>query len=304
MSLFRRFFPTAQERRDTVRAREIIERALREARKPAGCTKSAESGADIRNRLLTLVDDIEKETGQLAVVFAADGTLTHPRLIEALDKRRDDGELLKLSIGSCFINPQATQYVNQAWPATVKLYQRRPNNEELINEKATVLAAFLVHNLDTTVEACKQLNAAGFNGVQQELTQEQGVLVRLEEAACWYRVIDELAYGFIHEYRSLFVDYLLDTLARELALQGVPPDLICRTMAERSQEYSQYREWTSGDANRMAGTLLWSAGKHAGASVGLERHFTFIIMFGTLFLGRLKRALVYELLTGNEKRPT
>jgi len=304
MSLFHRFFLTAGERRDVEQARNMIQRALQEARKPKGCGQSAATGADTRRRLLTLVGDVEKEIGQLAIVFAADGTLTHPRLIEALYRRRDDGELLKLSISSCFMNPQATQYVNQAWPVTVKQYQHRQNNEELINEKAAALAAFVVHNLNTTVEACKQLTATGFDGIQQELTPEQLILVRLEEAACWYRVIDELAYGFISEYRARFVDYLLDTLAHQLALQGVPPDLICRTMAERSEEYSRYREWVSSDANRMAGTLLWNAGKHAGLPVGLDRHFTFIIIFGTLFLERVKRALVYKLLTGKEKHPT
>jgi hypothetical protein len=304
MSLFRRFFPTAQERRDAEQARQIIEHALRESRKPKGCAKSAEFGADIRDRLLTVVEEIEKETGEPAVVFAADGTLTDPRLIEALHKRGDDGEVLKLSIGSCFVNPHATQYyVNESWPPAVKRYQSRPNSDELIHEKATILAAFVVHNLDAAMEARNELNAAGFSGAEQELTQEQIILMKLEEAACWYRIVDELAYGFIREHRPLFVDHFLDNLAHLLALQGALPDLICRTMAERSQEYSQYREWTSGEVNGMAETLLWNAGKHAGVPVGLERHFTFIVMFGTLFLIRLKRALVYELLTGEEKCP-
>ena len=298
MSLFRRFFPTAQERRDAEQARQIIEHALRKSRKPKGCAKSAESGADIRDRLLTLVEEIEKETGEPAVVFAADGTLTDLRLIEALHKRGDDGELLRLAIGPCFVNPQATQYVNESWPATVKRYQSRPNSDELINEKATALAAFVVYNLDAGMEARKELNAAGFTGAEQELTQEQIILLKVEEAACWHRVVDELAYRFISEHSPLFVDYFLDKVARLLALQGVPPDLICRTMAERSQEYGQYREWCSSDDSRMAGTLLWHAGKHVGMPFGFERHYMFNMMFGTLFLMRVKQALVHELLTG------
>jgi hypothetical protein len=300
MSLFRRFFPTAQERRDAEQAREIIEHALRESRKPEGCAKSAEFGADIRDRLLTLVEEIEKETGRLAVIFAADATLTDPLLIEALHKRGDDGELLRLSIGSCFVNPNATQYVNESWPATVKRYQSRPNSDELINEKATALATFVVYNLDAGMEARKELNAAGFTGAEQELTQEQIILLKVEEAACWHRVVDELAYRFISEHSPLFVDYFLDKVAGLLALQGVPPDLICRTMAERSQESGQYREWCSSDDSRMAGTLLWHAGKHVGMPFGFERHYMFGLMFGTLFLMRVKRALVHDLLTGEE----
>jgi hypothetical protein len=261
MSLFRRFFPTAQERRDVEQVRQIIEHALRESRKPKGCAKSAESGAYIRDCLLTLVEETEKETGEPAVIFAADGTLTDPRLIEALHKRGDDGELLKLAIGSCFVNPNATQYVNEGWPATVKRYQSLPNTDELIGEKATVLAAFVVHNLDAAIEARKELNAAGFSGAEQELTRDQEFVVNLEEAACWYRIVYELAYGCILEHRTLFADYFLDKLAHLLALQGVPPNLICRTMAERSQEYGQYREWCSSVSN----------GKQSGPRIGMEK---------------------------------
>jgi hypothetical protein len=301
MSLFRKLLRNTQQRRDAAQAEEIIELALRRSREPKGCAKSAELGADIRNRLLTVVHEIEKETGEPAVVFAADGTLIHPRLIEALGKRRDDGEPLRLSINSCFINPHATQYVNEPWPTTVDRYHCRPNGGEVIHEKATLLAAFVVHNLNVAVEAREQLKAAGFEGVEQSLTEEQELLVKCEEAALWYRIIDELAYGFIREFRSLFVDYFLDTSAHLLGLQGASPALICQTMVERSEEYARYREWTA-DVDRMAGTLLWKASKHVGGPFGLERHFMFTTMFGTLFLMRVERALVYELLTGSQKK--
>jgi hypothetical protein len=301
MSFFRRLLPNAQQRRETAKAIEIFERALRESRKPIGCAKSAELGADIRGRLLTLVDEIEKETGEPAVIFAADGTLIHPRLIETLGKRHDDGELLRLSINSCFVNPHATQYLNEPWPTIVEKYQHRPNNTELIYEKANLLAAFLVHNLNVAVEAREQLKAAGFQGVEQSLTEEHELLVKCEEAALWYRIIDELAFGLIREFRSLFIDYFLDTLADQLGLQGASPKLICRTMVERSKEYAQYREWTA-DVDHMAGTLLWNASKHVGGPFGSGRDFMFTTVFGTLFLMRVERALVYELLTGNNKR--
>ena len=188
-----------------------------------------------------LVDEIEKETGEPAVIFA-DGTLIHPRLIETLGKRHDDGELLRLSINSCFVNPHAIQYLNEPWPTIVEKYQHRPNNAELIYEKANLLAAFLVHNLNVAVEAREQLKAAGFQGIEQSLTEEQELLVKCEEAALWYRIIDELAYGLIREFSPLFVDYFLDILADQLGLQGASPKLICRTMVERSKEYAQYRE--------------------------------------------------------------
>jgi hypothetical protein len=300
MSFFRRFLSTTHERGDVERALQIIEHAFWGSRKPRGCSKSAESGAEIRNRLLAIVEDIEKETGQLAVVFAEDATLTHPKLIAALQSRRDDGELLKLAIDSCLVHPQATQKVNELWPTTVQRYRSRANTNDLIDEKATLLSAFVVHNLDAAIEARNELKAAGFGGTEQELTQGQMILLKVEEAACWYRVVDDLAYSFIREHRSLFMDYVLDELAHLLALQGAPPNLICQTMTTRSQEYGQYKQWSCADTDRMAGTLLWNAGKHVGEPAGLGRHFMFNIRFSTLFMLRVKRALIYELLTGKE----
>jgi hypothetical protein len=300
MTIFRRLFPTAQERRAAELARQMIE-DLRESRKPVGCARSAEWGADIRDRLLTLADQVEKDTGKPAIVFAADGRLINPALIEALSKLSYDGEILRLSIGSCFVHPQETQNINETWPTTVKQYHGRPNSDEVIHEKATLLAGFVAHNLNVTVEACEQLKAAGFQGVEQTLTEEQELLVKCEEAALWYRSIDEYAYALIREFSSLFVDYFLDTLTQHLGLQGASPKLICRTMVERSKEYAQYREWTA-DVDRMAGTLLWNASKHVGGPFGLECHLMFTMLFGTLFLMREKRALVYEFLTGNEKK--
>jgi hypothetical protein len=50
----------------------------------------------------------------------------------------------------------------------------------------------------------------------------------------------------------------------------------------------------------MAGTLFWNAAKRIGAPIGFERHFLFTQLFGTLFLGRVERALVRKLLTGSK----
>jgi hypothetical protein len=116
--------------------------------------------------------------------------------------------------------------------------------------------------------------------------------------------VDELAYQAIREYEPLLADHFLDNLAHQLALQGAPPDLICRTIAERSQEYAQYREWVSADPNQMAGTLLWNSGKHVDLSVGLEQHYTFNIVFGNLFLMRMGQASIHQLLAGRGESRT
>jgi len=295
MGVLGRLFGSRQQRRDAERARQIIEAAFLKSREPKTCAEAAASGADTRDRLLTVVEEIEKETGDLSIVFAADATLIDPQLIQMLE-RRPDGELLRLAINSCFVNPNAAQYLNEQWPTTVERYQSRTNTDGLISEKATALAAYLVHNLGVGVEVAKDVLKDS-----RTINEDRELSVKLEEACLWYRLMDELAYIYIPDHRSRFMDFFEENLAHLLALLGVEPNTICATLSARSEEYGPYREWVSGDPDKMAGTLFWNAAKRVGAPIGFERHFLFTQMFGTLFLGRVERALVRELLTGNSE---
>src|SRR5438477_7746403 len=132
MSLFGRFFQTRQQRRDAEQARQIIEATIRKSQEPEGCADAAASGADRRSRLLSVVDRLEAEMGQLVIAFAQkEGVLmTHPRLTEELQKLAD-GELLERAISLCFITPNATERLNADWPERVAMYRSRPNTDEL-----------------------------------------------------------------------------------------------------------------------------------------------------------------------------
>ena len=234
--------------------------------------------------------------GQLVIVYAQqEGVLmTHPRLTEEL-RKRPDGEVLDLAIPLCFVTPAATTRLNADWPERVMKYRGRQNTDETISEKASVLTAYVVHNLGVGTEVSKDVLKD-----EREINDEQELSVNVEEACLWYRLIDELAYLNIPDQRSRFMDFFEDNLAEQLALKGVRPATICGTLSERSEEYGPYREWVSSDPDKMAGTLFWNAAKRIGAPIGFERHFLFTHVFGTLFLRRLKRASVRELLTGNK----
>jgi hypothetical protein len=104
----------------------------------------------------------------------------------------------------------------------------------------------------------------------------------------------------IPQQRSRFMDFFEAQLAHLLALLGAEPRTICALLAARSEEYSVYLEWVSKDTDKMAGTLFWNATKRIGAPIGFDRNFLFTLMFGTLFLGCVQRALAGELLTGNK----
>jgi hypothetical protein len=221
--------------------------------------------------------------------------MTHPRLTEELQKL-PDGEILESAINLCFITPSAIDRLNADWPERVTSYRSRPNTDELIGEKATVLTAYVVHNLGVGTEVSKEV----LKGTR-EVTEDQELLVKIEEACLWYRLVDELAYLHLLEHRNRFMDFFEDNLAQLLALQGVEPQALCGTFSARSNEYGPYREWVSKDLDKMASTLFWNAAKHIGAPLGLERHFLFTETFGMLFLKRVERALVYELLTGKPR---
>src|ERR1700730_6581778 len=106
MRLFRRFFPTSEQRQDAEQARRIIETAIHKSREPKGCREAAASGADTRTRLFAVVDRLEAEMGQLVIAYAEkEGVLmTHPRLTEEL-RKRPDGQVLDHAITLCFVTP-------------------------------------------------------------------------------------------------------------------------------------------------------------------------------------------------------
>jgi hypothetical protein len=296
MGVFGQLFPSRQQRQDAEKARQIIETAFIKSREPRNCAEAAALGADLRQRLFSIVDQLEAEMGQLVIAYAEkEGVLmTHPRLTQELRKRAD-GELLERSIFLCFITPNATARLNADWPHQVASYQSRRNTDELISEKATILTAYVVHNLGVGMEVSKEALKD-----EREITPEQEISLKLEEACLWYRLIDELAYRYTPEQRNRFMDFFEGSLGHLLALLGAEPKTICATLAARSEEYGSYREWVSKDPDKMAGTLFWNAAKRVGMPIGFERHHLFTMMFGTLFLGRVQRALVRELLTGEK----
>jgi hypothetical protein len=206
--------------------------------------------------------------------------------------------------------PVASQLLNEKWPTTVAKYKNAINTEEILRQKAIILATFVAYNLDVgTTEIRAHLEDYAHKMTEEQIEQREH-LVRLEEAACWYRVIDELAYRSLRQdERSLFMDHFQDNIANLLALEGTPPDTICQTMADRTDEYGGYRKWIAGGDEGTGGTLLWEAAKHIGEPFGATASGNpiFLVMFGVRFVERFKQALVYELLTdgtvsGRERR--
>jgi hypothetical protein len=69
-------------------------------------------------------------------------------------------------------------------------------------------------------------------------------------------------------------------------------------MADRTDEYGEYRKWVPEQDEGTQGTLLWEAAKHVGEPFGpwASGNPIFLLTFGVRFLERFKQALVHELL--------
>jgi hypothetical protein len=255
-------------------------------------------GAATRNRLLSVIYEVEADIGQRAFAFTEDeGVLcVHPKLEERL-REEDDYELLEWALPLAFETPAATCRRNKLWPSTVRKYYGLQNTDELLSEKASLLELHIVSNLDISATIYAIIRQNGPN-----LSDEQDISVRLEEAACWYRIIDERAHRYIRQERILFMDYFQDKRVHFLALRGAPPDDISRTLAERTKEYARYQIWISGENEGPTGTVLWETGKHIGKLFDGDNNHVFKtvgfnIMCARDFVDRLKQASVYELLT-------
>jgi hypothetical protein len=288
ISFNRRLF-TRRASPEAEQAKEIIRRAWEDSRKPQGAYKSATSGAKIRDRFFTVIEEVEAKLGGPAIgIASAEGVLmVHPKFEEELCKQ-PDADVLEVALTHCFVTTDARRRLNESWPSQVARYRGKANFDETLREKSGLLAAYVVYNLDAAEMA------------EGETSDEQDCIVRVEEAAVWYRVLDELAFRFVRGQRDVFMDFLQDDLALNLALLGSSPDLIDGTMAARSREYAEYRQWVPAENAGAKGTLLWEAAKHVGEPIGLNTHFVFLLQFGTRLLEKLNGALVGELLVGRE----
>jgi hypothetical protein len=273
----------------------LLDRALSVRKKSQGGYKMALFGAETRRRLINLIDEVEAEIGQYAFAIAedTDAMEINPKLIERLRNEPDCG-VFESAFELAFPAPASKRRFNEEWAYTVGKYRGQRNTEKLLKEKSVILASFVINNLNVTTTTYSRIR-----GYTPDLGDEEETSVRVEEAALWFRVIDELAQRYLGPDRPLFMAYFQDWLANQLALQGASPELILNKMVDRTTKYGKYRKWIPTDDEGTGGTLLWEAAKHIGGPLDCSTNPIFLVLFASNFLDRLlNRAMVYELLTG------
>jgi len=184
MGLFDKLFGRrASPEAEQVKA--IMRKAWENSGKPQGAYKAATTGAEIRDRFFAVIEEVEAKLGSPAIgIASAEGVLmVHPKLEEEL-RKQPDADVLEVALTHCFITTDGRRRLNESWPSQVVRYRGKANSDETLREKSGLLAAYVVNNLDAAEMA------------ESETSDEQDCIVRVEEAAIWYRVLDELAFRF------------------------------------------------------------------------------------------------------------
>jgi hypothetical protein len=288
---------------------QTIAQTLAECKKPRSFAAAAVEGARMRSRFFAVLEKFEAETGRAGIFFqdAVGGKqlmFVESQLMELI-QRHPDNKLLEAALYDAFSTPDITRQVNEALPTIVAMHQARPNAEDVLAEKACILSRHILHNLGICTELYNVLSEAWkdtFCG--HEVSYEESQAVKIEEAAIWFRIIDELAHWYIPAERSLFMEHFADWFGYHLALQGASPAAVSKTMKDRLTQYSSYKIWGPEGHASLKDTAIGEGGKHVMAVLGLSEHFYFQVVFENWFLRCVKQALVYELLSGKNRSST
>ena len=266
-------------------------------RTPQGPRKSAEAGAELRAEVIDVIDEVEARTGSYAFVFGLEhigGTeqvlMVSSAFTEALDAH-PRGELLQPAFELMLTTAQRKSSLLEHWAEGVGRYIGGENTRDALHEKAALIASFILYHYDIPCEA-----AAYRSPVDDDTECE----LKLEAAAGWSRIVDELAYRFIRPDRELLSDYLQDALAHHLALQGCTVAAILDRAHERGEEYARFREWVVDPPHEDKG-LLWIMARYALAALAVTPSEAAIRAHIELFLEALGVASVRELLTGRPR---
>ena len=264
-------------------------------RTPKGPRKSAEGGAQIRAELWAIIEGVEAKTGRHAFGFAGeDQVIMTSEALEVAIGANHESKLLRSGFSCMFMTPQTKASLLDYWSSAVDGFEGKPNTRHLLREKAALLATFVLHHYDIP---CLAADPAISPTALEDDTINQ---LKLEAAAAWYRIIDELAYRFIRSDRDLFCDYLQDSLANLLALQGSSVVSILDHSYERSEEYGRFRDWVL-DPPHEDEALLWITARYALGALSLAPSEAAIRAHVELFLEALAKARVRELLTGRQE---
>jgi hypothetical protein len=276
---------------------------------PKGPQKSAERGASVRANIVAVVDAVEAKTGSYAFAVAgAEQTLMISGELKAAFRAHEMADILDLAFQLMFTTPATKAALTDKWQESVASFLGRKNTDDILKQKSGIIACYINNHYDIALYALGVLSADGSfaavdqdtsNKLRQELDESIERELKLEAAASWYRLFDEMAFRHIRQERELFSDYLIDSLSEMLALQGIDPNEIIDRLHQRGTEYAHIKNWF-GEPGEEKQSLFWKIGERALSPLGAEGDARRIMNHTVLLFEAFKRAMVREILTGKE----
>lgn len=261
-------------------------------RTPMSMRKAAEKGAKIRADLEHIISGVEAKIGAPAYVLEGDEQelMISEQLEEAISQHHDAARL-RPAFSAMFATRESKRTFVDGWETGVDELLGKANNRDLLKDKATVLATYVINHYDLPCLALAP--KVKFSELDRVTVAE----LKQEAAWSWYRILDQLSYKYLGQDRDLFVDYLEEKLAYVLVLQGCSVSAVLQHARERTIEYASVRDWIL-DAPHEDRGLLWLMGRYAIAALGAVPTEAAIRAHVELFLEALDQARLRSLLTG------
>ena len=308
MGLFGKLFSkkTDPELERLAQSLELLEHALAESKKPQGpqgLAKSAIKGAETRRWLFELLEEFEAEKGGIGAGVAADGMFYHPQLIEWFRSRYGLSEsepFLQSLLAVVFPTADRKRRIDENWPTIVTTYQGKPNTNDILLDKAGKLTDYIILHLGIATDLYGMFIEVFPDQFKErhEINDQLQELVKLEELALWFRMLNELANRFIRRECPLFMHYLEDALGDHLAMQGALPEAVINIVGTRIDEYASYQKFIAEPEEFLGWHGNMGGRETSYGGVWLRPDAIFQTRFVSMFLETAKEALVGELLTG------
>lgn len=288
-------------------------------------------GAEIFAKFDKFIHDFETATGEDAIIIAKENDECEgyvPMYNRGFLKRIEDQEdkLTKVQLQLGLANFRVFKFslsdqFNSDWHQNLLALEGKLNSEDVLRDKASILAHFVIINSDIAIELYENHSRDEvFKETFKDLkmTGELEAKLALEDIAIWIRILSEICpkcviaswcrglskenmRSCIEETKKLadwFMDYFYGEVSFKLAVQGFASGGILSAI-DRASSYHAFREWVpKGEDKSLRGTLLWEAGKNIMELFGNKKVFSYNLEYSGLLMRRMKLACFAEFMLG------
>lgn len=172
------------------------------------------------------------------------------------------------------------------------MYRGRPNNGELLQEKAFIVAELISMILDDGEHFASSLSV--------KFGKTEALLARAETSAYWLHIVDKyFAFRLLSpSERDTFMNTLEENIAEKLREMGFDRSDFFDLLQARYAEYAVCKWMAPKEGEGAKGTLNWEFAKKVAAALVVGENALFNTMLSIKMLRHLRRAELGTLLKG------